>query len=214
MSRKGKDDTMAVKLHRLTGALIAIFLASHLAVHLFALGGADAHMRALRSIQWLYRNALIEPLLVAALLLQIGLGLRLAIPRWREPGKGGWAKLQIASGLYLGYFIINHTGAALYTRYVAGLDTNFWWVSGSLLHPVLKWWFYPYYALVILAVATHLGAFFYFRGKVRVAKAAVGSGFALVAVYWASFGGWFYQLDIHPDYQSYYDGILVTIGLG
>lgn len=205
---------MTRTLHRITGGLIALFLVSHLAIHLFALAGPDAHNGALRSVQWIYRSTIIEPLLIAALLFQVGLGIRLAIRRWREPGKSGWAKLQLASGLYLAYFILNHTTAALYTRYGAGLDTNFWWVSGPLLHPKMAWWFYPYYACAVLAVGAHLGSIFHFRGQDRAARIAVWGAVPVVLAYWASFGGWLYPVSIKPEYRAYYDALLVAIGLG
>jgi succinate dehydrogenase/fumarate reductase cytochrome b subunit len=205
---------MTRKLHRITGGVIALFLFTHLAVHLFALAGPEAHNAALKSVQWIYRNPVIEPLLIAALLFQIGLGIRLALRRWREPGKNGWAKLQLASGFYLAYFIFNHTGAALYTRYGAGLDTDFWWVSGPLQHPKMAWWFYPYYALAVLSVGVHLGAILHFNGKEKAARIASWSAVPVVLAYWASFGGWLYPLEIHPEYRAYYDGLLAIIGLG
>lgn len=204
---------MPRKLHLITGSLIAIFLFSHLAVHLFALAGPEAHIARLKSVQWIYRNPLVEPLLIAALLFQIGLGIRLALRRWREPDKSGWAKLQLASGLYLAYFIFNHSAAALYTRYGAGLDTNFWWVSGPLQHPKIAWWFYPYYAFAVLSVGAHLGAILHFSGKERAARLAAWGAVPVVLAYWASFGGWLFPADIHPEYRAYYDGLLAMIGI-
>lgn len=204
---------MTRTLHRITGGVIALFLFSHLAIHLFALAGPEAHNGALKSVQWIYRSPLIEPLLIVALAVQVGFGIRLAIRRWREPGKSGWAKLQLASGIYLAYFIINHSTAALYTRYGAGLDTNFWWVSGPLQHPKMAWWFYPYYALAVLAVGTHLGAILHFRGQYRAARIAAWSAVPVVSAYWASFGGWLYPVSIKPEYRVYYDGLLAMLGL-
>jgi hypothetical protein len=184
-----------------------------LLVHLFALAGPEAHNTALRAVQGAYRNPVIEPLLVAELLLQVVLGLRLAMRRWREANKHFWGRLQIASGLYLAYFIINHTAAALYTRYRAGLDTNFWWVSGPLHHPLMKAFFYPYYALAVLSVAIHAGAVLHFRGWDLAARLAAKGGVLVVLAYWASFGGWLYPVSIRADYKAYYDGILGSLGL-
>jgi hypothetical protein len=205
---------MTLKLHRITACMIALFLFSHLAVHLFALTGPQAHNAALKSVQWIYRSPMIEPLLVAALLFQVGLGIRLAIRRWRVPGKSGWAKLQLASGFYLGYFIINHTSAALYTRYIGGLDTNFWWVSGPLLHSRMQGFFYPYYALSVLSVAAHTGAILHFRGKEMAARVVALAGIPIVLAYWASFGGWLYPVTLKADYRAFYDALLSSIGLG
>ncbi len=113
-----------LRLHYLTGLIVLVFVAQHLLVHLFALAGSDAHNAALKLVQLGYRNPVVEPLLVLALLFQIGLGLRLAFRRLREPGKSGWAKWQIASGFYLALFLFNHTTAALMTRFVSGCSVS------------------------------------------------------------------------------------------
>ena len=204
---------MIRKLHLITGCAIALFLLIHLTVHFFALAGPEAHKAALTSVQWMYRNPVIEPLLLMLLVVQIGLGIRLAVRRWREPGKTGWGRLQLASGLYLGYFIVNHTAAALYTRGIAGLETNFWWISGSLVHPVLQTFFYPYYALAVLSVGAHLGAVLHFRGKESAARFAAWGAVPVVLVYWAAFGGWLFPVEIKSDYRAYYDNILALVGM-
>ncbi len=205
---------MTRKLHLIAGCVIALFLFSHLTVNLFALAGPAAHNGALTAVQWLYRNPVVEPLLVAVLLFQVGLGVRLALRRWREPGKSGWAKLQLASGFYLAYFIINHSSAALYTRYVGGLETNFAWVSGPLLHERLQGFFYPYYALAVLSVGLHLGAVLHFRGKDRAARIAAWSALPVILAYWASFGGWLYPVTMSREYRDFYDSLLAIIGFG
>jgi hypothetical protein len=202
------------KVHFLNGLVIGVFILSHLCVHLFALAGPQAHNGALKSVQWAYRNWFVEPLLVAALLAQIGVGLRLALRRLRAAGrKCVWAKLQLASGFYLLYFVLNHTIAALYTRYSAGLETNFWWVSGPLLHPKMAWWFYPYYALAVLSICVHIGAVLHFRGHKIAARLVALVAVPIVLAYWASFGGWLYPVALQPDYRDYYDGLLLLFGV-
>ena len=100
------------RLHFATGMFVLVFIAQHLIVHLFALAGPDTHNTALKFVQWSYRNPVIEPLLILVLLLQIGIGIRLALKRMREPGKGAWAKWQLASGFYLALFLFNPTTVA------------------------------------------------------------------------------------------------------
>lgn len=205
---------MTRKLHLFTGMALLIFIVSHLAIHLFALAGPAAHNSALKAVQQSYRNPIVEPVLVAALLFQVALGIRLALRRWREPNKSRWAKLQIASGLYLSYFIINHTSAALYTRHFGHLETNFWWVSGPLLHPILKWFFHPYYTLAVLSVAAHIGAVLHFRfGNERAARLSLAAGAFVVTAYLASFGGWLFPVEAKADYRAFYDGILAAMGV-
>jgi len=46
----------AKRLHRGIAIILVIFIISHLIVHLYALGGIDAHLKALDSVQWIYRN--------------------------------------------------------------------------------------------------------------------------------------------------------------
>jgi hypothetical protein len=205
---------MTRKLHLFTGMALLLFIVSHLAIHLFALAGPAAHNSALKAVQQSYRNPVVEPLLVAALLFQVALGIRLTLRRWREPNKSRWAKIQIASGLYLVYFIINHTSAALYTRHFGQLETNFWWVSGPLLHPVLKWFFHPYYTLAVLSVAAHLGAILHFRfGNGRAARLSLAAGILFASAYLASFGGWLFPVEAKADYRAFYDGLLAAMGV-
>ncbi len=205
---------MTRKLHFTTGMILLVFIASHFSVHLFALAGPEAHIAALEAVQGLYRNPVIEPLLVAAILVQVVLGIRLVIRRWSQTDKGFWGKAQLTSGLYLAFFMLNHTTAALYTRYVGGLETNFWWVAGPLQHPLMVWFFYPYYTLAVLAVAAHVGAALHYRwGKLRAAKIALGAGIFVAAAYLLSFGGWLYPVAAKPEYRAYYDAILASMGI-
>lgn len=202
---------MAAHFHRFLGLTLLVFVLSHLAIHLTALAGPQWHIATLRVVQIAYRNAIVEPLLLSALGMQVLVGLRLAVRRWRQPGKDGWAKLQLASGLYLAYFIVNHSAAALYTRYIGGLETNFWWVSGPLLHPLLKFWFYPYYALAVLSVALHIGAALHYQGRERAARIVGFSAVPVILAYWASFGGWIRPVPEHPAYRALYDSVLASL---
>jgi hypothetical protein len=200
-------------LHFLSGMIVLVFITHHLIVHLFALAGPETHNAALKWMQLSYRSPVIEPLLILALLFQIGIGVRLAIKRLREPGKSTWAKWQLASGFYLALFLFNHTTAALVTRYVGHLDTNFWWASGPLHHPKMHAVLYPYYGLAVIAVAAHCGAFAHFRGRERLARLAPLAGALLVLAYWISFGGWLYPVEMKPEYREYYDWLLASISI-
>ena len=194
--------------------MILGFVVSHLAVHLTALLGIDAHLATLKLVQRVYRNPVVEPLLIAALLTQVGLGLRLGWTRWRSTKGDRLARWQLMSDLYLAFFILNHTGAVFYARYGIGLDTNFYWASGALIHPVAKWIFYPYYALAILAVFVHVAAAIRYRsGSDTGARVTLGSGTFVAALILAAFGGWLYPIVIPAHYQNYYDSLLAMAGL-
>ncbi len=199
---------MIVRAHRVSGIAILVFVTLHLAVHLTALAGVRAHVETLSIIQMLYRNPVVEPLLLVALTLQISIGIRFAFARWHSAQGERWARLQLVSGLYLALFIINHTGAALYARYAAGLDTNFFWASGSLLHPITRWFFYPYYALAIVAVFSHVAAAVWFRTRcVKTVGFTLFVSLVVAILILFAFGGWLYTISLPGPYRSYYESM-------
>jgi len=72
----------------------------------------------------LYRDGLIEPVLLAMLFWQIGSGLWMAAQTWRNR-HGSVAWLQVVSGMYLAAFLTIHVAAVLYGRVGLGLETDF-----------------------------------------------------------------------------------------
>lgn len=200
-----------VKAHRILAVGLAAFLILHFGIHLTAIGGAEVHLRTLKSLQGIYRNPVIEPLLIVAILLQISLGVKLLMGRLREPHKGFWGWTQIFSGFYLAFFFLLHTSAALGTRYLAGLDTNFHWAAGTLNIDRLPFLFAPYYFLGVLSVFAHLSSAIYFarggRGsKLPIAIIAVGAAVALTIV--LTFNGAFYDIQIPAEYVEYFQKYL------
>jgi len=84
---------MRVKqIHRFTAIILGLFILSHLTVHLFALGGIEAHLKALDSVQWVYRNPIGEALLVIAIAVQIFTGLKRL--KAKRKNRSRWAKAQ------------------------------------------------------------------------------------------------------------------------
>ena len=205
---------MAVRLHRLTGLALLLFITSHLAVHLVALHSPEAHAAALAVVRKTYRPALVEPVLIAAFAMQIGVGLRLAWARWRSGLGGAMAGWQLASGLYLALFLFNHIGAALVTRLAFGLDSNFHWAAATLLHPVTRWFFYPYYALGVMALFIHLACAVRFSGGTPArARQLLAGGALITSLILLAFGGWLYPLALAPANRALLDGLLVPLGL-
>ena len=198
---------MAVRrLHCFLGIMLGLFVLSHLAVHLTALAGPDVHMSALAFVRVVYRNRLVEPLLLGGFAIQIALGVRLAASRWAKART--WARVQIVSGAALAAFVVIHSSAALIARR-AGLDTNFYWASGTLLHPVLKFGFYPYYLAAVIAVFAHMAAMARIRGAGRpAALAIVGVGVVVAGLIVAVFGGAFHRIEQPPQYRAFYDALI------
>ena len=193
------------KVHRLTAIILGVFILSHLIVHLFALGGIEAHLKALNSIQWIYRNPLGETILVVAILTQIITGLKRL--KAKRKNKTFWARAQIISGIYLMIFLIIHTGAAISTHNIFGLETDFYWAAGSMNISPIKFFFWPYYFFAIMALFVHFACALHFGWpqKFDILKKVlpwIGGVIALTIIF--TFTGLFYDIPITEDVHNYY----------
>lgn len=195
----------AKKLHRATAIILGVFIVSHLIVHLFALGGIEAHLKALNAVQWIYRNPLGESLLVIAILTQIVTGLKRL--KAKRKNKTVWAKAQVFSGLYLMGFLIIHTSAAIFTHSIFGLETDFYWAAGSMNISPVKFFFWPYYFFAVLSVFVHFACALHFGwpgkfGVVRKGLPWLGGIIALTII--LTFTGTFYDVPITENVLEYY----------
>ena len=142
------------RLHSLNAVLLCLFLGLHMANHLALIGGFAAHDAVLAVLRPLYRNAFVEPLLIAFFAAQIALGLALAWRRGRPRMRWAWA--QVVSGLILALFLVQHIPATLLARPETDTDARF---AAAV---VQDWpgaaYFIPYYILAVTALATHLAA--------------------------------------------------------
>ena len=73
--------------HGLTAAILCLYVLFHLTNHLFGLVGPDDHATFMKIGRVVYRSSIGEPLLVAAMLFQIGTGVYLAW-RWSAAAQG------------------------------------------------------------------------------------------------------------------------------
>jgi hypothetical protein len=196
-----------VAFHRLLALLLGLFILSHLAVHVTALAGPQAHIDNLEMVRKIYKNPIVEPLLAMAIILQVAIGIRLVRRRLRIAKKGFWGWVQILSGLYLAFFLLLHTSAALFTNYVFELDTNFYWGAGTVNIEPIKYGFMPYYFLGISSVFAHLAAAMHFgwpNATRFVAPLILVAGMALAVLIVATFAGAFYDVTIPPRYFDYF----------
>ncbi len=200
-------------IHRSIAVLLGVFTFTHLGVHLFALAGPDAHLRALDAVQWTYRNQVIETLLVIAVLTQIVTGAR----RLRFRNVRGWALAQVISGGYLIVFLLAHTSAALYTHHIFGLETDFYWAAGSMHFDPIRYGFAVYYFAAIVAVFTHLAAalrFGWSDAPALLPAALPAFGAIIAAAIIAAFWGALYPIDVGPDVEAYYQKYFGLFGVG
>jgi succinate dehydrogenase/fumarate reductase cytochrome b subunit len=150
---------LLVKGHRITAVALAVFVLAHLANHPFALDSLAAHKSVQDVLRLVYRNAFVEPLLVAALAAQAISGVALA---WRGRHRQGFLNhAQAASGLFIAAFLCSHTMATLVSgRALAHSETDFTFSAGGpagLLHSPGAAMLIPYYFLAPIAFFTHVG---------------------------------------------------------
>jgi len=180
------------RLHRLNAVALGLFLALHLTNHAALLAGQAAHAGVMAALRPLYRNPLVEPLLIALFAAQIVLGLTLAWRRGRPLNR--WALAQLASGLYLAVFLLQHIPAVLLARPATDTDIAFAAATVESLPKAL--YFAPYYLLAVTALATHLAAALRFArwpappGVWARTLPGIGAAFGLVilAGLWGAFG--------------------------
>ena len=148
-------------LHRASAMALALFLGAHVLGHLAGLAGAAAHQAVLEALRSIYRQPVVEGLLLAGALFQAGSGLALLWRGWRQR-KGVVAWAQALSGAYLSLFLMIHVAAVLAARQ-QGVDTNLQFAAAGMHTPPWQWFFGPYYFLAVLALCTHVGCALYWN---------------------------------------------------
>lgn len=144
-------------IHYFTGALFFLFVIAHLTNHLFSLSSFDHHIAIMETLRLIYRNVIVETILMIVLIVQIVSGLKLFKSK-RGIKKDFFENLQVLSGLYLAVFLIIHLSAVWAGRLFLKLDTNLYFgIAGLNSFPHLLF-FIPYYSLAILAFFAHLAA--------------------------------------------------------
>jgi hypothetical protein len=145
------------RLHYVSGLIIATFVTFHLLNHLSALYGPEQHIATMNSLRVVYRNPVVEVVLLGAVLVQIVSGWRL-FRSTRRTDTTFFQKLHRWTGLYLAGFFLIHLGAVLGGRLVLHLDTNFYFGVAGLNTFPFNLFFVPYYGLAILSFFGHLAA--------------------------------------------------------
>jgi hypothetical protein len=197
------------KVHRLGAVVVALFVLVHLANHLAALGGIAAHLRFMDGARLVYRQPVVGTLLLLAVVVQAGSGVRLPGAGWTR--RGGWlARLQAASGAYLALFLLIHVSAVLFGRIVLGLGTNVHFAAAGLQAWPYQVFFVPYYFLAVLAVFTHLGCALARRAGPEMGKRAAAvvvpmcAGAVLSGVVVAALMGKLYPYEVPQEYRTTY----------
>ncbi len=146
------------RVHYAVAAPLFLFLLAHVFNHLFAIGGYEVHVHMQNALRVVYRNGVVEPLLVTAVIIQVVTG---ALLVWNARGFHFTAArgLQFVSGAYLSMFFFSHVNAVfVFGRRLQGVDTTFQWATGGpsgLLSSAGSATLLPYYLLSVLAFFVH-----------------------------------------------------------
>ncbi len=152
------------RVHLISGLIISLFTGLHLFNHMGSVFGAENHIELMDKLRLVYRNFIVETILLAAVLSQIVSGINLFFFK-KNLVKGFYEKLQIWTGLYLAFFFLMHVGAVLIGRYFLELDTNFYFGAAGLNTFPLNLFFIPYYGLAILSFFGHIAAIHFQKKK-------------------------------------------------
>jgi hypothetical protein len=148
-------------VHGITAAILCLYVLFHITNHLLGLVGPDAHAAVMKIGRVVYRSGVGQPLLVAAMLFQIGTGLYLAW-RWSAARHDFQRTFQVASGGYLSLFILGHMNSVfIYARTFLGIPTDWNFAIGAptgLIHDAWNIHLLPHYALGVFFVLSHLAS--------------------------------------------------------
>lgn len=197
-------------LHRASAFVVLAFALLHIGNHLVSLHSVARHVAVMEALRAVYRQPVVEALLLGCVAFQAGSGLWLVLRGWRgRVGRVAW--LQALSGAYLAFFLLVHVGAVLAGRAVFGLDTNFFFAAAGFHVPPFGWFFAPYYTLAVAALFAHLGCALYWwwqaaapaRARAALAAGLLAGGAAGVAIS-LSLAGWIQPVEVPAAYKAPY----------
>ena len=94
-----------VSIHRITGIVIAVFVSAHLFNHAMAWFGIETHREIMEALRKIYRQSVIEALLVICFGFQVYSGV-IQVKRWKKENALTLNdRLQIYSGIVFAFFI-------------------------------------------------------------------------------------------------------------
>src|SRR5262249_51819642 len=139
--------------------IVLLFLALHITNHLFFVEGRADYMVIMKLFRHVYREAVVQPIVVALFLSQVASGLYLAMCRVSTP-MDTFRTFQVASGVFLAFYILGHMNSVfIFARAYQGIDTDWGFATGAPAGLVKDAWnirLVPHYGLAIFFVLAHL----------------------------------------------------------
>lgn len=198
------------KLHLLSAMVLGLFLLLHIANHIAGLWGIESHIAFMDRARTIYRQPLLEMILIGLVGFQALSGITMLLKGWRSrTGLLPW--VQALSGAYLAFFLLVHVSAVLTGRLTLGLDTNFYFAAAGFHVAGWVWFFTPYYFLAVAALFTHIGCALFWNidggGTIRSKTALMVSvtlGLVLGTAITAALAGKIYPVAIPQRYLNTY----------
>lgn len=155
------------RLHYFSGIVLSLFIGLHLFNHFWSIFGPNSHIALMESLRVVYRNPVIEGVLLLAVIIQIISGLSLFFKK-RKSLTGFYDKLQLWTGMYMAFFLLIHVGAVLTGRFILKLDTNFYFGVAGLNTFPFNLFFIPYYGLAVLSFFGHVASIHFQKMKKNI----------------------------------------------
>jgi hypothetical protein len=138
-------------------AILLLFVGPHIGNHLAGFWNGSVHIEIMNAARHVYRDDIVQPILLALIGFQILSGTALVRRRMRMPSDI-LGTVQTMCGVYIGVYFLAHMTAVFAARH-AGIDTNWTWLTrqnnsmiGSLsnLRLIAHYWVGP------IAIVAHV----------------------------------------------------------
>ena len=142
-------------------AIVLIFLALHLTNHLMFPTGPTTYEAVQKVFRHVYRSNILQPVLVALILFQVGTGLFFVLRLTAAPSDR-FRTFQIASGVYLAAYVLGHMDSVfIFARTYLGIDTGWDFATGDPAGMIKDPWnirLLPHYWLAMFFVLSHIAS--------------------------------------------------------
>lgn len=142
--------------------IIAIFLALHLTNHLTFILGPVTYRAVMKAVRHVYRQEVLQPLLVLLFLFQVGSGVYLATRATAARPIDRFRTFQVGTGIFLAAYVLGHMNSVfVFARLYLGIDSDWGFATGAPAGLIKDAWnirLVPHYGLGVFFVLSHLAA--------------------------------------------------------
>jgi hypothetical protein len=139
-------------------AILLLFVGPHIGTHLAGFWSGSAHTEIMNASRRIYRNDIVQSILLALIGFQILSGIVLVRGKMRMPSDI-FGTVQTIFGAYIGVYFLAHMTAVFAAR-SAGVDTNWAWLTrpnDSMLNSLSNLRLIAHYWVGPIAIVAHVG---------------------------------------------------------